>query len=118
MLGDFLAEQCVLEPRAKIARSDLRRAYEMHAKSIGTDRPLEPKTFAEKLRERGCEERKVRNLAGTSENGWRGIRLKTENEKRMETLRDEAEEEQRDLAEQAEVEREHAEERAAIEAGA
>ncbi len=91
LLGGFLTEVCVLAGDARITRSELRRAYDSWAESMGERNPLGPKLFTEKLRERGLEEvSSVRSRTGTPERGWRGVRLKSSEERKTEA--EEAEE--------------------------
>lgn len=79
-LGDFVAECCVMETSARVSRPTLRKAYETWAEEIGQRYKLEPKAFADALRERGCVELTSMREAGraTPVKGWRGIRLRTD----------------------------------------
>jgi len=80
LLGDFLAEICVLDPAGQVARPTLRRAYEAWAEEVGQKYTLDPKGFADMLRERGCVEASSLREPGrkTPVRGWKGIRLRTE----------------------------------------
>lgn len=80
LLGDFLAEICVLDPVAQVARPTLRRAYEAWAEEVGQKFTMDPKGFADALRERGCLEASSLREPGrkTPVRGWKGIRLRTE----------------------------------------
>jgi putative DNA primase/helicase len=80
LLGDFLSECCVLEPTARVSRPTLRRAYEAWAEEIGQKNTLDPKGFADALRERGCVEISSMREDGraTPVRGWEGVRLRTE----------------------------------------
>ncbi len=81
-LGDFLTECCVLEAGARVARPTLRNAYELWARDIGLRFPLDPKGFAESLRERGCTELTSMREPGRPKpvRGWEGIRLRTDDD--------------------------------------
>jgi putative DNA primase/helicase len=72
LFGDFLADACTLEPEARISRKELRSMYEDWCKETGAH-PLGAKQLAERLRERGCGEAKMR-IDGDSAKAWQGIR--------------------------------------------
>ncbi len=99
LVGAFLAEFCVLDPRAQTKRSDLRRAYDLHCEQLGQKAVIGAKRFAEGLREKGVTEGSpIRTDApdwiwrgkreevfgfsrpSTPERCWAGIRIKTEEE--------------------------------------
>ena len=77
IMGDFLAERCVLAPEARVSRPALRSAYEAWCAEVGAKPPLGAKAFAERLRERGFEGIVMRVLHESSPTrGWQGIRLR------------------------------------------
>lgn len=69
--GDFLSECCVLEPGARVSRTALRWSYETWCNDIGERYPLQPKAFAERLREHGVSDAFVGDARG-----WAGIRVR------------------------------------------
>lgn len=79
-LGDFVAESCVMESAGRVSRPTLRKAYETWADEIGLRYKLDPKAFADALRERGCVELSSMREAGRPKpvRGWQGIRLQTD----------------------------------------
>ena len=81
-LGDFLEECCVLEPKAHVSRATLRAAYERWAEDLGHRHTLDPRSFGDALRERGCTVIKVREPSRASHpiRGWGGIRLRKPDE--------------------------------------
>ena len=78
VLGDFLAELCVLAPEARVSRAALRSAYEAWCAEVGEKFPLGAKTFAERLRERSITDVPSMRAPGkkTPVRGWEGIRLR------------------------------------------
>lgn len=71
--GQFLRERCALSPDARVARRDLRSAYESWSEEIGA-RPLGARALSERLRVMGVKPGKVRQ--GTqSLDAWAGVRL-------------------------------------------
>jgi putative DNA primase/helicase len=80
LLGDFFAECCVLDAGAQVSRPTLRRAYEQWAEEVGQKHTLDPKGFADVLRERGCIDVPSLRETGrpTPVRGWKGIRLRTD----------------------------------------
>jgi putative DNA primase/helicase len=70
-LGPFLDDRCLSAPGNRVSRQAMRMAYESWCKTE-CEQPLDPKEFAEQLRQRGVGECKVRE-GGGSVRGWRGI---------------------------------------------
>jgi putative DNA primase/helicase len=71
VLGQFIAERCVLEAEARITSGELYASYTSWSEQ-GGERPMSKRTFGLRVTERGVE-------AGRTEaaRGWRGIRLRT-----------------------------------------
>jgi phage/plasmid-associated DNA primase len=78
-LGEFFRLHTVFEPDAKIARKDLREAYESFCRENGSE-PFGAKRFAGRLREKGVKESGVRRGASIV-NGWKGVRMATDAER-------------------------------------
>jgi len=76
ILGDFLEDCCVLEPKATIAKADLKAEYQRWCDDNKVE-PIKQHTFKARLTERGIGE-------GVSSDGkkrlWRGIRLRNEDD--------------------------------------
>ena len=68
-IRDFLDDYCELDPSAHVPARRLREAYEAWAKDNGV-RPLHGRAYGERLRARGCDNRR---LCGAQT--WVGIRL-------------------------------------------
>ena len=72
IVGDFLAECCIVDPGASVAARDIYGAYTTWATDNGEKRPLSQRAFGMSLTERGFERK-----AGTGNiSMWWGIRLK------------------------------------------
>lgn len=76
-IGNFLADACILDPNARVTRSQLRRAYDLWCQEEGERYPLSARAFAAALRERGIEEVSSVRAPGKAhpERGWRGVGL-------------------------------------------
>jgi putative DNA primase/helicase len=72
VLGQFLADECVLEPACWAAAGDLFRAYREWAEEAAEKHVLTQKTFGTALRERGFADERRGN---SRTRGWRGIGL-------------------------------------------
>lgn len=57
MLGLFLEDRCIQQPTATVPKGDLYAAYETWCEQNG-ERPVAKRTFGQRLREKGIEERK------------------------------------------------------------
>ena len=68
VLGQFLEDSCVQQPTASVPKGELYTAYEAWCEQSG-ERPIAKRTFGQRLREKGFEERK----SGT--HLWVGIGL-------------------------------------------
>ena len=92
-LGAFLQERCVLEPSAKITRGALVKLYRDWCVAVGEDEEstLTASVLAEKIREHGCEDGKMRGASGASERAWKGIRAKTLQERALDGAAETAE---------------------------
>ncbi len=88
ILGDFLAARCVLDPQIKIARQELRKAYESWCEETG-ERPHSARTLAAELKERGITDGGTVRHLGKIVDAWKGIRLKTEEERERVGCKDE-----------------------------
>jgi putative DNA primase/helicase len=71
VLGQFIAERCVLEDEARVSSGDLYGAYGAWCEQTG-ERPMAQRTFGLRLTERGVEPGRTR-----AARGWLGIRLRT-----------------------------------------
>jgi putative DNA primase/helicase len=78
-LREFFDRHCIFAPDERIARRQLRFAYEEYAKENGAE-PLGAKRFAAGLRLRGAIDVNVRHN-GKVLDGWGGVRLATEAER-------------------------------------
>ena len=70
ILGDFLADRCVLEPGAAVSAGDLYDSYTDWAQKTG-EKPMSQKALGGHLTERGFEKSRSRH-----QRQWRGIRLR------------------------------------------
>jgi len=70
LLGDFLADRCVLEPDAAVAASDLYASYADWTPKTG-EKPMSQKALGAHLTERGFDKTRSR-----PERQWRGVRLR------------------------------------------
>ncbi|MBU1868787.1 DNA primase, partial [Patescibacteria group bacterium] len=73
ILGDFLADCCVIEQGAEVTNKTLREAYAGWCGKNG-EKEITPKTFSTRLQERGFM--KSRNLKTERGRGWKGIRVR------------------------------------------
>ena len=78
-LGQFFAEECIFAPDAKVTRKALRDAYVAWS-AERDEKPVGAKVFAQRLRDRGALDRRIRTEAG-SRAGWVGVRLVTDAER-------------------------------------
>jgi putative DNA primase/helicase len=78
-LREFFGLHCVFEPDGRVARKQIRGAYEEYCKENGGE-PVGARRFAEGLRLRGVEDTTVRHL-GKVLDGWRGVRLANDAER-------------------------------------
>jgi hypothetical protein len=69
LVGDFIAEECELDPKALVNAHELRLIYEQWTHQNGLSR-LSPQTFSQQMQELGF--RKVRR----ERHGYLGLRLK------------------------------------------
>lgn len=76
VLGEFLASHVIFEPEGRVSRKVLRERYEEWCKEAGHN-PLGAKKIAQRLRERGCTSRNVREGVRFVD-GWAGCRMRTE----------------------------------------
>lgn len=72
VLGDFIAEVCVMERDARVSSADLYGAYTDWCRATGERWPLAQKTLGTKLIERGFASKKIRR-----HHVWLGLRLRT-----------------------------------------
>ncbi|HZT66102.1 MAG TPA: phage/plasmid primase, P4 family [Acidimicrobiales bacterium] len=75
-LRDFLADCCVLHPKAFVSNRSLRSAYEDWCQAQGL-KPIGDRQLGERLQTRGCS-RSARRQRGPTERGWSGIGLAAE----------------------------------------
>ena len=69
-LEKFFEDEILFDPNATMTRDEARRRYEAWAKAEGARHPLSPRTFNDRLRDRGLVEEKSRGVRG-----WKGARL-------------------------------------------
>lgn len=79
-LGEFFALRCVFEGNAKVARKMLRGVYESFCEENGT-KPIDAKSFAKRLREKGVDDGGTIALFDKRLDAWKGVRLLTDTER-------------------------------------
>ncbi len=72
ILGDFIEDCCILEPRGSISKSELKDLYSQWCQANSIE-PVTQRTFKARLTERGITE----GRAGKARL-WKGIRLRTD----------------------------------------
>jgi len=77
VLGEFLFEHVIFEAEARVARRALRTRYEEWCEESG-HLPLGARKVAQRLRERGVLNGKIREGSLTPRDGWKGCRLRTD----------------------------------------
>lgn len=73
ILGDFLADCCIIEQGAEVTNKSLRAAYADWCQNNG-EKEISSKTFSTRLQEQGFV--KSRNLKTERGRGWKGIKVK------------------------------------------
>lgn len=79
-LGEFFALRCAFETEPKIARKMLRGVYEAFCEENGC-KPIDAKTFAKRLKDRGVVDGGTIALFDKRLDAWKGVRLKTDTER-------------------------------------
>lgn len=69
--SEYLEDCCVLDPTGRVTRAELRESYERWGKETGRRKLLTAKEIASRLREKGCQDVKVKGTLY-----WEGIRLR------------------------------------------
>lgn len=80
-IAAFVADCCVLQPRAWASSARLRSAYESWCKDVGEKYPLGPRAFTDRLRRLGAVPDQVRRFGDATRRGWGGIGLVDPNAK-------------------------------------
>ena len=74
ILGDFIADRCIIGPKNEVSNKELREAYSDWCRQNG-EKEISPKAFSTRLEEQGFV--KLKNLGTRRERGWKGIVIKS-----------------------------------------
>jgi len=72
ILGDFIAEQCIVDPGASATAAELYKSYTLWAEESGEKKPFSQKVLGTTLAERGF----ARTRGHGGKTVWKGIGVK------------------------------------------